>query len=125
MNNEQQARVAEFISQLPWGDFDGAICDVQLSLRLLLEATREALLMWEAEAEERGYEDEFSLTTDDVRNLTDEWRLAYVGRLIKSLALVYGLRENAREAEAHTPAGVLHRLNDISWMPMTNVQDLD
>ena len=126
MNDDQQVRVATFLAGLPWKDVEGAIRDIELNLRLLLAATREPFRMWEAEADGRGFPDEFSLAEDDVRDLSDEWRLAYVARLIRSLALVYGVGEDpaVSDAEPDTPAGILHGLNDISWTPMTTEQEV-
>jgi hypothetical protein len=125
MNEEQRARVVELVSKLPWADVDGAICDVELILRLLLDTTQDWLLMWDAEAAERGFHDEYLLTPSDVHDLSEEWRLAYVARLVKNLALMYGVSDVrlAGEAAPYTPAGILRRLNDITWMPMTSERD--
>jgi hypothetical protein len=126
VNNEERARFAEFLDQSPWGDIDRAIYAVEMSLRLLLDATREQFLMWEAEADARGFHDEFSLTPDEVRDLSDESRLAYVGRLVMSLALNYGLDSGRGigEDDPHTPAGSLHALNDIDATALTSERDI-
>jgi hypothetical protein len=57
-----------------------------------------------------------------------EERLSYVARLLRSLALDYGVSAefgNGRGGlvgQGHTtsPAGLLRGLNDSSWMPMQN-----
>jgi hypothetical protein len=41
MNAEQRARVLHLVSELPWADIDDAIRDMELCLRLALEATQE------------------------------------------------------------------------------------
>jgi len=125
MQDEQQARVQELLNDLPWADVDGAICDIELNLRLLLDATKDSLQMWEAEADERGFDDEYLLSSADVHELTEEWQLAYVARLVKNLALMYGIRDtsDAGEPDRDTPAGIICGLNDISWTPMTGERD--
>jgi hypothetical protein len=69
-----------------------------------------------------SFYDEYLLTPSDVHDLSEEWRLAYVARLVKSLALMYGGCDDplAGEAAPETPAGILRGLNDISWTPMTS-----
>jgi len=130
MRVEQQAQVVKLIAELPWADVDGAICDMELSLRLALEATQEAFLMWEAAAEDNGFGDEFSLTPRQLRDLSPEWRLAYVARLLRSLALSYGVSTEfggsslVGEASGATPAAIVRGLNDISWMPCTTERDI-
>jgi hypothetical protein len=55
-----------------------------------LDATAAEFPLWEAEGEER-YVDEFGVSGEDVAEMTTEWRLAYVGRLVRTLALCYGV----------------------------------
>ena len=47
--------------------------------------------MWAEAAEEHGFEDELSLTQAQLEELPPEWRLADVARLLRSLALNYGV----------------------------------
>src|SRR5436853_575689 len=82
---EHQRAVLDLVKGLPWADVDGAICDMESALRLALEA----FVTWEEAAENQGFEDEFSLTPSQVRDLSPEWRLAYVARLLRTLALSY------------------------------------
>jgi hypothetical protein len=126
MSTEQQARVVGLVSKLAWGSVDDALRDMELALRLALEATREAFRMWEESADDEGFEDEFALTPDQVRNLSPEWQLAYVSSLLRTLALSYGVSAGlgggplVGEADTNTPAILLRGLNDISWMPTTS-----
>jgi hypothetical protein len=128
MNDEQQARVLDLVTGLPWDDFDQAICVMELTLRLALEATREAFLTWEDAAADSDFEDEFSLTPSQVQELSPDWRLAYVARLLRSLALSYGVSAEfgggalVGETRMATPAAILRGLNDISWLPTTAEQ---
>jgi hypothetical protein len=55
MTEEQRARVLELVNDLPWDDVEGAIRDIELNLRLLVDATRDSLILWEAEAHKRGF----------------------------------------------------------------------
>jgi hypothetical protein len=130
MNEEQRTRVFDLVSELPWADFDAAILDQELNLRLALEATQEAFLMWEAAAKDNGFEDEFSLTPSQVRELPSKWRLAYVARLLRNLALSYGVSTEFGGGPLvgadypATPAAILRGLNDISWTPGTRKRDV-
>jgi hypothetical protein len=125
MTDEHETRLLEVITELPWADFDGAICGMEECLRLALEATRDAFLNWDLVARVNDFADEFSLSLGDVEDLLPEERLAYVARLLRSLALNYGVSTEfgkgplVGEADAYTPAGILRGLNDISWTPMT------
>ena len=56
-----------------------------------MQATREDFRRWEHDAESFGFADEFSLTPETVAELSPEWRLAYAARLLRSLALSYGM----------------------------------
>jgi hypothetical protein len=130
MHVEQQQRVLDLVTDLPWADVEGAICCVEDALRLALEATEDAFPMWEAVAEDNGFDDEFSLGPSQVRDLSPEERLAYVARLVRTVMLNYGVddrfgdRPSVREAPSWTPAGILHGLNDISWTPVTSDRDV-
>jgi hypothetical protein len=92
---------------------------MEAALRRAMEATRDALALWEARAEDDlGFEDEFDLTADQVAELSDEWRLAYVARLLETLALAYGVNPDTFENKESCPAALLRGLNDLLWMPM-------
>jgi hypothetical protein len=125
-NAEQQGRTRELIEKLPWGDVDSALCGMEEALRLAMEATRDDFRYWEMHVEEAGFVDEFSLTPEEVAELSPEWRLAYVARLLRSLAMAYGVSTDYARNEAglvgenneYGPAELLRGLNDISWMPV-------
>lgn len=130
VNVEQQGRVLDLVKELPWADVDGAICGLEEALRLALEATDDAFTHWETVANDIGVEDEFSLAPDQVRDLSLEERLAYLARLVRSLALNYGVGAgfgdgtHVGEEHPYTPAAILRGLNDISWMPCTTERDV-
>ena len=129
MNAEQQAEVIDLVSEQPWDDIDAAIRDMETALRLALAATGEAFLIWEERADNAGFQDEFSLTPDQLEDLSLEWRLAYIARLLRSLALSYGISAEfgggrlVGEERSATPAAILRRLNDISWTQTTTQGD--
>jgi hypothetical protein len=130
MSVEQQVRVVGLVSNLAWGSLDDELRDMELALRLALEATQEAFWMWEESAVDEGFEDDFGLTTDQVRDLSPDWRLAYVACLLRSLGLAYGVGTElgggplVGEASSGTLAMLLRGLNDISWMPTTTEREL-
>ena len=130
MNAEQQERVLDLVAELPWADVDNAICGLEDALRLALEATDAAFPHWETVAEDIGVEDEFSLTPDQVRDLSPHERLAYLARLVRTLALNYGVRAgfgdgtHIGDEHPYTPAAILRGLNDISWTPCTPERDV-
>ena len=123
---EQQTRMIGLVVDLPWGDVEGAICGLEEALRLTLEATAEAFSSWDDVATDIGVADEFSLSHEQVQDLSPEERLAYVARLVRSLALNYGVNAGFGEGplvgneSAESPAGILRGLNEISWMPLVD-----
>ena len=78
-----------------WGSIEYEIQDVEVALALLLEATQPWLSDWEDEVSPAFAEDgteigEFELTREQVHDLGDPWRLAYVARLVETLCLNSG-----------------------------------
>jgi hypothetical protein len=130
MNAEQHERVIDLVAELPWGDVDNAICGLEEALRLALEATDDAFPYWEMVAEDIGVEDEFELAPDQVRDLSLHDLLAYIARLVRTLALCYGVNAgfgdgtHIGEEDPHSPAAILRGLNDISWTPSTPERDI-
>jgi hypothetical protein len=130
MNAEQQGRVLDLVKELPWADVDNAICGLEETLQLALEATDYAFPHWKTVANDIGVEDEFSLTLDQVQDLSPEERLAYLARLVRSLALNYGVGagfgdgSHVGEEHPYTPAAILRGLNDISRTPCTPERDV-
>jgi hypothetical protein len=129
-NAAQRQAVIELIEACAWGDTDRDICSMESALRLALEATVEDFWRWENEALELRLGDEFSLSKEEVEGLTPEFRLAYVGRLLRSLALCYGVQTEfgggplAFEHHEGTPAALLRGLNDILAFPTTSTRHL-
>jgi hypothetical protein len=126
LNPHQRQEALALIEQIPWGDMDGAIRTIEESLDRALAATAGEFPLWEAEGEER-YVDEFTASGEDVDEMSLEWRLAYVGRLVRSLALLYGVSTGdfgedppLLLAEPCSPAGLLRALNDLVAPPVTD-----
>ncbi len=89
-NDAQRTQAIDLIESLPWGDVREAIRGLEVALALALEAVGDAVDLWEEEGEER-FEGEFQLSTDQVASLDHEWRLAYIGRLLRTAAYAYGV----------------------------------
>jgi hypothetical protein len=126
--SQQQAALV-VIERMVWGDMDTAICDLELCLRRALEATAEDFVRWENDLGlrfgEAGF-DEFTLPDSSIEEMPLDVRLSYVARLLRSLALHYGVSAEfgggrgglvGEECEA-SPAALLRSLNDIAWMPV-------
>lgn len=121
-SREKKTQAFALIESIPWGDLELGIQGFEQALQLALEATTGCFLLWEAEGEER-YDDEFSLAPEQVAELDDEWRLAYVARLLVSMAFSYGVGTGVYHAKRpitliennHSPAALLRGLNDILW----------
>jgi len=123
---KQRASAWALIESMAWEDMDGSIRDLEAALRLALEATEDDLRRWEEDigpALEEPDFDEFSLRAQTIAELSCEDRLAYVARLLQSLALHYGVSgfgaQQLGEADS-SPAALLRGLNDILWMPETD-----
>jgi hypothetical protein len=127
-NGGQQVDALALLEQLPWGDMHYAIVDMEECLRRALEATRDEFQQWEndlaPELETDGY-DEFTLPDELIEDMPPEQKLAYVARLLRSLALAYGVSADYPSAssalvgdeKSSSPAGLLRGINDITWMP--------
>lgn len=98
------------LEDLLWGDLEQAIYGLEVTLVLSLEATGDAIRQWEDEGEER-FGDEFSLSAEQVASLDDEWRLAYIARLLHTAAYSYGV--SPRASPGRTPDG--HVTSPVSW----------
>jgi hypothetical protein len=93
-SGEQRERAIALLEQIPWGDMDGAIRVFEAILRLVLETTREDFRRCEehiAPELEAGGVDECSLPPDMLDAWSDKDKLAHVARLLRSLALTYGV----------------------------------
>jgi hypothetical protein len=115
----QQEAALDLIDGMTWGDLGPAIHDVELCLQRALKATTRDLRNWEYGDFEQRFGDEFSLSDAQVVELSDEERFAYVARLVRSLALRYGLGLDGAlggltgEAYPHSPAALLHGLDKL------------
>jgi hypothetical protein len=131
-DDNQSASALALIEALPWGDVDGALRLMEEALRLAMEATRAEFRHWEDELgpsldAEHGW-DEFSLPARHVDRMDPNAKLAYLARLLRSLAMAYGVSTDYdATASSHvglvgpedpnSPAALLRGLNDILWMP--------
>jgi hypothetical protein len=124
LSERQEREAIAAIESCPWGDMEGHIRSVEKALERALEATAEEFPLWEEEGEER-YVDEFSVSEEDIAGMSAEWRLAYIARLLRSLALCYGVATAEFGdapplllAEPNSPGGLLRALNDLIMLPV-------
>ena len=124
LDGTQRREAVELLEGVTWGDMDVHIRTLEGALERALEATASEFFMWEQDGEDR-YGDEFSVTPADLEAMSPEWRLAYVGRLVRSLAMCYGVSTGdfggglpLLEADANSPGGLLRALNDLVHMPV-------
>ncbi len=113
---------------MPWDDTDRGICDLELALGRALEVTADDFRPWDEylgpDLETRGF-DEFHMPPGVVEAMSDEDKLAYVARLLRTLAVSYGVSAGfgagrggvVGEADQSSPAALLRGLNDITWPP--------
>jgi hypothetical protein len=88
-----------------------------------MEATRREFQEWEqhlgARLEHEGGWDEFTLPDENTNELSCNEKLAYVARLLRSLAMSYGVttdyisadRSLVADEDPHSPAAILRGLN--------------
>jgi hypothetical protein len=128
LSERQKREVIAVIESCTWGDMELHIRSVEAALERVLQATAEDFPLWEAEGEGR-YADEFSISEEDIAGMSAEWRLAYIARLVRSLALCYGVATaefgNAPPlllAEPNSPGGLLRALNDLIMLPVIEAE---
>ena len=130
----KRAQAIALLEDLPWGDVEQEIYCLEVTLALALEATGAAIELWEQEGFHR-FRDEFALSAEEVASLDDEWRLAYIARLLYTAARAYGVEPGAlpgltSEGSVTSPltwgedgsiARLLRGLNDLLYglPPMT------
>ena len=123
LDSGQRAALARVIEATPWGDIEHAILGIEIVLCLAMQATSEDFRLWEAEAEAAGYTDEFSVSNEDVAHMPIRWRLAYVARLLRTIALDFGVGTEfsgligARRDDPDTLAPLLRSLCEIVTDP--------
>jgi hypothetical protein len=116
----------QLAQSMSWGDVDSGLVDMELALKRALDATAVDLVLWERDcAGENTYGDEFSVTEEDLEEMSPEWKLAYIARLLRTAALRYGVNtdllaqvsdthaHNVGGNDEHSPAALLRGLNDI------------
>jgi hypothetical protein len=121
----QQTEALALLEEMAWGDY---LRNMEGALRLALEATTDDFYGWEEELgpamEADGY-DEFSVPPARLEELSLEEKVAYVARLLRTLALAYGVSaefgvgQGGLVGQAHqtSPASLLRGLNDVLWLP--------
>jgi hypothetical protein len=105
----QRTQALELIESLAWGDISCAIYSLEVALALALEAVGGDMNLWEAEGEER-FRDEFELSSEQVASLDDEWRRAYIARLLQTAVNSYGVGPGA--SPGRSPEGIT---SPIAW----------
>lgn len=111
-----QAAVVAALERRAWGDMALAIRALDKALRLALAASRSEFLDWQDRLEIE-HEDEFSVPVEAIASMDARDRLAYLARLLRTVALMWGA-----ETEFSMPAkpaydelgGLLRELVDIS-----------
>lgn len=113
-------RAVELIESIAWGDFDLDLRTFEDALRRAVEATQSYAEAWDAELYEQ-YGDEFSIDLDRRDGMDESHLLAYVGRLVRTVALLYGVsawgEDLVGQESAGSLASLLRGLNDITWIP--------
>jgi hypothetical protein len=99
-NEKQQVQALALIENITWGDMEGTIPSLEEALRFALEATQDWFALWEEQGEDR-FGDEFSLVPEQVTELSDQWRQAYVARLLTSIALFYDIPDAPPAPDEH------------------------
>ena len=121
---EQRRRIVALVEAVPWGDMDADIRDLEETLERALDATAPDFPLWEEHAQGCGYIDEFSVTPERLREMSPEWRFAYVARLVRTVALWYGVsvpeyssKPPMLQESPDSPASLLRGINDIAFLP--------
>ena len=124
----QQQRAITLLESFPWGDMDAYIPALEDALRRAMEGTRQEFQDWEDTVAPQLGIDEFGLSADDIKALPCRAKLAWVARMLRTLAMAYGVSTDflcpdgivVGEAESDTPAALLRGLNDIVGTPRQN-----
>ena len=126
----QRRQALGLLESLAWGDMEREIHGLETALALAYEATGDAFSLWD-EAGEELFNDEFELSPEQVADLSDAWRLAYIARLLVTALHAYGVSPGTSpgrlsespwtvppldwEEDDTSPARLLRGLNDILY----------
>jgi hypothetical protein len=121
-DESQIRRAVETIQAATWGDIDPALVGIHDAFTRLRELSHADLRFWE-EYLEGHLPDEFSISLQQVDDLSEQVRRAYVARLIESAYLLWGGGEAVDVHRASSPGELVHELNDILWLPLTSDRD--
>ena len=112
-DDRARARVISELKAVAWGDVESTTDALERALELALQATIDDFLRWENEGLRRGLDDEFGLSPDDVAQLSPEWKAAYVARLLRTIALMYGVETEfgAAGGTRGSPADIIRNLS--------------
>jgi hypothetical protein len=122
LNSVKRQRLIDTVEKAPWGDIAASWETVDLGLRRALDATVRDFRRWEWAVHMRGDRDEFSVDGADVAAMLSEERLAYVARLLRSIALSFGTEteiseqtpSSTRQPGRDTIAPLLARIIEIA-----------
>lgn len=118
----QVERARALLETTAWGDTIPATEGVAESLRYAMQLTRDEFVAWETEFDGDRI-DEFEVPPQEARAMTPEWRLAHLARLVRSIAMNYGVDTDYGKSqptgrlEPNSPAAVLAELAEISQHP--------
>ncbi len=110
----QRTEVIKAAEKVAGADADAELVAIEQLLWSAIDATDVGYRLWEAEGEERFGDDLLMIPAEEVDGMDDEWKLAYVGHLLRSLAILYGVNDGRTlEARPGSIAELLRKLNDI------------
>jgi hypothetical protein len=118
----QIARARKLLETTAWSDTHAAAKAVAEGLRYARELTQDDVIAGETELDGNRI-DECAVHPQEARAMPTEWRLAHLARLIRSIAINYGLDPDERTAQptdrlnSNSPAAVLAELDEIVHLP--------
>jgi hypothetical protein len=89
LSAEQRRAVVSIVESTAWATVAGSVATLDAALKLALELTREDFALWHEHLESAGYENEFDEVM--IRDLPDELKSALVARLLRTIAMAYGV----------------------------------
>jgi len=89
LTQSQANEILALTERTPWGDVDGGIQTIDAALKIAMQASEDEFLAWE-EAEAEGELDEFDPALP-ISGMPQPLRFALVARLVRSIALSYGV----------------------------------